>query len=272
MTQNKKTGYYLFDNPNGTPQKFISRKNYAPRKKGVKPNVIVIHTAENTPDRKPPDNGAEAIAEYFLRIRRAASAHCNTDSDSIVPLVPDSYMAWHVRGYNAKTLGIELCTQAGKWHELEAIAPDYVDQHLWMAARVVGNWCYKHDIPVTYLTKADVDRGHSGITGHHVLDPKRRTDPGSTFPWNRFLSLVQFRVDARKRRPIVMSDYEFYRKLEDDDVLVSKANGYIKYLEKKAAISQPTIVEPRQAVSPTVEVVPPLTPEEIKKLRRLISN
>ena len=45
-------------------------------------------------------------------------------------------------------------------------------------------------------TKAEIDAGLHGITGHGILDPGGRSDPGAGFPWGRFISMVCDRVNG----------------------------------------------------------------------------
>jgi hypothetical protein len=40
-------------------------------------------------------------------------------------------------------------------------------------------------------TKQEIDAGAKGITGHGILDPGYRSDPGAGFPWADYLELVK---------------------------------------------------------------------------------
>lgn len=156
--------------------------------------LIVIHTAENLPDFEGEDRGAEAVARYGATTSRPVSWHATVDSDSVLANLPDAYTAFHVRGFNSASLGVEVATQARKW----ASAPDeWVDNTLENLALLVAGWCKKHDIPPVKLTKREA-KTERGIVAHSTLDPKRRSDPGKDFPWDRLLERVAELLDKPK--------------------------------------------------------------------------
>ena len=166
--------YYLLDHPNPN-----GRHYYTTRRKPIQ--IIVIHTAESLPDFTSPDMGAERVARYGATTSRSASWHSTIDSDSIIPMLPDSYTAFHVRGYNSQSLGVEIATQAHKW----PIAPkDWIDKTITNLADVVRRWGELYQIPYHRIARANVDAGSRGLVAHADLDPQRRTDPGAMFPWD----------------------------------------------------------------------------------------
>lgn len=172
------TEFYLLvnENPNGP--------NFHPtRRKPIQ--FVVAHTAENLPYFKDDvDKGAENVASYGSNTTRDVSWHVTVDSDSIVWMLPDDHTAWHVRGYNSPSLGIEIATQAHRWDD----APEE-----WLAgvveniAKVLAIWSQRHDIPLRRITREQADDGQKGIVAHADLDPSRRSDPGDDFPWQRVL-------------------------------------------------------------------------------------
>jgi len=173
-------GYYLLDNPNPNGDHFT--RTSVRQIRGV-----VIHTAENVADTIGPDGGAESVANYGATAARSVSWHATVDKDSIIYMLPDEYTAYHVIGYNATTLGIEQACQSAKWAEYP---DDWVEATLNNTAKVVREWCKKYNIPMVRITKAEFDAGGKGILAHADLDPARRSDPGRTFPWDRFLQKV----------------------------------------------------------------------------------
>ena len=188
--------YYLLENENpNAPVRSDGRRywGYPTRLGGVQPSYIALHTAENAVDLVPPDTGAERIANYFTGSTRPASYHTIVDTDTRIDLLPTSYTAFHVRGYNAAGLGLSMATRAAKWDEI----PDYhVERLLNAAATVAAEWCVEFDIPVRFVTKAELDAGVDGITGHTNLDPTRRYDPGfGSGQWTDWLERVQREVD-----------------------------------------------------------------------------
>lgn len=165
--------YYLLDHP-GPPV----TKWYTTRRKPIQ--AIVLHTAETLPDYTPPDSAGENVARYGAGTDRRVSWHATVDSDSIIPMLPDSYTAFHVRNYNSQTLGVEIATQARRW----STAPDeWVNKTITNLSDVVRRWGDLYQIPFERIGKAEIDIGRRGIVAHADLDPGRRTDPGPDFPW-----------------------------------------------------------------------------------------
>jgi len=177
------TGWYLLDH-------HVNRSNgltkpwYTTRNKPIR--FVVIHTAENLPDWKGEDSGAEAVAKFGAGTTRA-SWHQTVDSDSTVPMLPDTYTAWHVRGHNSEALGVEIATRAGSW---DAAPTAWKSAVMIRLADLVRQWCKDHNIPVKHLTQKQIDAGEKGIVGHYQLDPSRRTDPGASFDWDLLIDLI----------------------------------------------------------------------------------
>lgn len=173
--------YYLLDHP-GT------HHYYETRRKPIR--LIVVHTAEGVIDLTPPDLSAEALANYGATTTRSVSWHSSVDSDSIIPMLPDTYTAWHVRNYNSESLGVEIAYRASLWGN-NLTYEEFVLANL---SDVVARWCLDHEIPAVRLTMAQVNEGAKGIVSHATLDPLRRTDPGALFPWPKFLELVSQKI------------------------------------------------------------------------------
>jgi N-acetylmuramoyl-L-alanine amidase len=165
--------FYLLEHRNPNGDHF-----YTTRRQPIQ--IIVLHTTEQLPDYHPPDEGAEKVARYAATTTRKVSWHQTVDSDSIIPMLPDSFTAWHVRGYNARALGVEISTQARRW---STAPPDWVEKTITNLADVIRYWGELYQIPYHRIARANVDRGRRGIVAHADLDPTRRTDPGPDFPW-----------------------------------------------------------------------------------------
>jgi len=172
--------YYLLDNENTHGKLRKDGRHgwfYSERKKPIK--GIVIHTAEGAP--------AVNVANYFRINSRPASAHVVVDEVNTIPLLPDDYTAFHVKGHNSSTLGIEIAYWAHKWGENVHIE----DLLLYNAAKWCRNKAALYEIPSVRLTADAWSKGKKGFIAHADLDPKRRTDPGIEFPWNKFLSYIE---------------------------------------------------------------------------------
>lgn len=188
------TGYYALDHPNPN----AVRKGYAGFWGYVTmnhaPKAVVIHTTESLADLNGPDNGAESVANWFQTNDTFALYHTLVDADSTVRVVPAGldgttpHTAFHAAGYNSFTLGCSMALQAAAWPTLPV---DYKNRVLDRAAAEVALWCRRWSIPVVARTKAEIDGGATGITGHGILDPGYRSDPGAGFPWAEFLTRVQ---------------------------------------------------------------------------------
>lgn len=154
---------------------------------------IVLHVTAGLEDFTPPDNGAEATVKYGQGNTRAASWHGIVDSDSIIDCLPDGYTAFHVVGYNSRTLGLEIANRDAKWGTKPAW---WVDSTLRNAAA----WCRprvkKYGLPIQLASKGQVDSALRagrpfGFSYHYYLDPRNRIDPGKDFPWTKFRALVE---------------------------------------------------------------------------------
>lgn len=172
--------YYLIDKPNPSGPHYYTRRRPCQHGKTT-PHLIVIHTAEVLPDWEEEDTAAEKVARYASTTTRQVSWHVTIDSDSTIPMLPDEYTAFHVRGFNSCSLGIEIGTQAHKWYG----SPDeWRYSILHRIADQCAAWGKRWDIPATQLSLAQIGAGHAGLVGHFQLDPERRSDPGPAFPWN----------------------------------------------------------------------------------------
>jgi N-acetyl-anhydromuramyl-L-alanine amidase AmpD len=167
---------------------FVESPNVT-RTKGRPIGVVVIHTAE-VAERA---DSAEAVARWFARPSSQVSAHYCVDSDSVVQCVRERDIAWHARGGNANSIGIELAGFAGQCREEWEDA--YSRAVLEAAARLTASICSRHRIPIRWLSAEQLRAGTRGITGHvqvsEAFHKSDHWDPGPSFPVARFLALVR---------------------------------------------------------------------------------
>lgn len=105
------------------------------------------------------------IRTYRPGVDRAASWHVIVEADGrIYQSVSLERAAWHCRGRNADSIGIEL-----------AAGDDY-DARAWPAAQVDA----ARELVAVLVDHYPIAREHAGLL-HSELDPARRGDPGRTW-------------------------------------------------------------------------------------------
>ncbi|MFN0154175.1 MAG: N-acetylmuramoyl-L-alanine amidase [Gaiella sp.] len=176
--------YPFIESPNRTP---VARRPI---------DLVVIHTME-APER---GDTAEAVARWFAREDVAVAAHYCVDADSVVQCVREQDIAWHARGGNTRSIGIEL---AGYARQGDAEWDDpYSRSLLTLAASLAAEICTRHRVPVRRLGATAVRTGRRGLTGHNEVSlafgRSDHWDPGPAFPWETFLALVEA---AQRERP-----------------------------------------------------------------------
>ena len=190
-------GYYLLDNQNPNARRRSNGKRgwyYATRNQPIR--GIVVHTPQALNIDGPDDYTAEAVAKYFARATRPASAHVNIDSDSTVELLPDDHTAFHAAGVNSATLGAEVGWRHDMWLDDPALTTLVMERFaMWAAPR-----CIAYDIPPIRRTeKTKWENGARGFLTHAATEtwrgyPGRRRDPGLTFPWTQFFTLLKAEI------------------------------------------------------------------------------
>jgi len=166
-------------------------KQYRNPRREEPSGVVVVHTAENTPDWVAFDGGAEAVAQFIVNRSDPGSYHDLVDSDSIINLVDYSWEAFHDgTGSNRHSYGVSAATRADVW----PLAPEKWRAHtidrMAMAAARYAKWLYARRrivIPPRRISRAQSEARVAGFIAHADRDPERRTDPGLSFPWDTFL-------------------------------------------------------------------------------------
>jgi peptidoglycan hydrolase-like protein with peptidoglycan-binding domain len=182
--------FYLLEHKNPHLDQYGEERRYDQTPSGT----IVIHTAENVADQLGGDLGAENVAAYVVRRTNHGSYHRLVDADSIIKMAPFGYETWHCRNTNPWSIGISMAVMADDW---DKYSDDYVMRVLRNAARAAAEAVrdlkkyWKVTVPLEHITGSQALAKRPGFTGHGETDPTRRHDPGSGFPWARFLNLVR---------------------------------------------------------------------------------
>lgn len=166
----------------------------------------VMHITAGATDYNGPDTSAEGTLNWFKQKGSNVSIHGIVDSDTVQDCLPDEYTAWHAKGYNSCSIGLEIGTGQVDWRKAPQAWVDATIRNAakWWAPRIV-----KWKIPLVKVGKAAVDaerrKGAAakpvGFIGHGDLDPANRSDPGlvrgvDTFPWALFFTYAQQEVNA----------------------------------------------------------------------------
>lgn len=122
--------------------------------------------------------GAMANARWFQDPRARGSAHYVVDPAEVVQCVPEDRVAAHAPP-NTGSIGIELCDpNAGdptRWND----GPHR--QMLDRAAGLVREIAARQDVPLVWITAAQIKAGQRGLTSHHEVTIAYRqsthTDP-----------------------------------------------------------------------------------------------
>ena len=178
---------------------FVESPNMT-RTSGRSIDVVVVHTMEIA-ERL---DGAEAVARWFSRPESEVSAHYCVDADSVVQCVREEDIAWHARGGNEHSIGVELAGRAGQG--ADGWSDAYSRAVLERAAAIVADVCERYEIPVRWVRAAGLRQGRRGLTGHaevsRAFHKSDHWDPGPGFPVTRFLSLVRMAQRVAPTRPL----------------------------------------------------------------------
>jgi len=145
------------------------------------PRRIIVHAMGH---RIAVGGGDVLYAATFLD-KIGLSAHMLVAPDgTLIRCRNDSEGAWHARGFNTDSLGIEILVDGEHNYEtfVEAIDKPWPSPEQFNSAVVVvASWCRAFAIRPR---PGELDR-------HSDVDPERKVDPGQGFPWDRFKREVE---------------------------------------------------------------------------------
>ena len=175
---------------------FVESPNYT-HATGRAIDVVVMHTMEIAERR----DAAEICARWFGTKASQVSAHYCVDADSVIQCVKETDIAWHARGGNANSIGVELAGFASQttrdWED------PYSRAVLARAASLVADVCRRRRIPVRWLVADDLVAGRRGLTGHvevsRAFGKSDHWDPGDGFPVEAFVDRVRALQQAQRR-------------------------------------------------------------------------
>ncbi|MCU1361218.1 MAG: N-acetylmuramoyl-L-alanine amidase [Ilumatobacteraceae bacterium] len=158
------------------------------------PHVLVIHTSEQTTfgtltaEQLGAAVGQPATRDSAGEIINQASYHWGVDIDSIAAMVPVDDIAYHAPP-NWRGEALCLCGRAAR---------DWAGPDVWLqldlAAGLAASILKRRGWPNRVLTVAEVQAGEQGMCGHVTISAAfhqtDHTDPGVTFPWSLFTSLI----------------------------------------------------------------------------------
>lgn len=140
------------------------------------PRMIVVHAMGEFLLDPHPIHATDFLAKLGL------SAHALISPNGDVYICrDDSQGAYHARGYNTDSLGIEFLVKGHHNYGsfLEAIKGDYITDEQWDAGvSTVKTWIRSYSII------------RDKILRHSDVSPGRKVDPGSGFKWDNFLKAV----------------------------------------------------------------------------------
>ena len=188
---------------------FIQARNYTKADRSDV-RLLVVHSMESP--EKP--GTARAVAHWFAgSLAPKASAHVCIDNREAVQCVRAEDIAWAAPGANRDGYHIELAGRASQ--TAEQWDDEYSAAELQLAAEHCAEVAKRYGIPVRKLSVEDVRDGKTrGFCGHVDITKAFRksdhTDPGPSFPWDRFIAMVVRElegiatgevVDALDKRP-----------------------------------------------------------------------
>lgn len=140
-----------------------------------KPKMIVVHAMAEYLETK---EGLTFAPNFLDKIGLSAHALIIPNGDVMI-CRPDHQGAYHARGFNTDSLGVEFLVRGAYNYGsfIKAIQSDYVtDAQYEAASELVRQWVNNHSIKT--------------IVRHSDISPERKVDPGTGFKWDEFLEMI----------------------------------------------------------------------------------
>lgn len=135
--------------------------------------LIVIHCTQS--------NSARSSAQWFENSRAQGSAHLVLDDNECYRTLDDDQIPWGAKGANTRGFHIEL-TGWAEWSRNDWMKHS---QALRRAAYKAALHAKKYDIPIRWLTVAQLRAGQKGFATHAMCTQAfggNHTDPGKQCP------------------------------------------------------------------------------------------
>lgn len=155
---------------------------------------------------------AEAALAAWATWDRPSSVHFAVDPNSTVCAVKSRDTAWHAKGGNSRTVGIEHCGMS------EQTTAEWLDQPgiFALSAPLNAALCLVHDIPVRRATAQDLTNAYlglpyvGGLLAHADVTESAHQrgiataghwDPGPAFPWDHLFAGVRSWLPSSHQQP-----------------------------------------------------------------------
>lgn len=149
-------------------------------------DTVILHCTE-----LPTLEQSFAVAEQD-RLHRSGHLYIDRDG-SIYRLVPEDRVARHTRGWNERSIGIELINRGryAEWFDSRRQVPTegYPAPQIDALKNILGYLRVRFPSLSKLLRHSDVDLREVPSSDNPDVLVRRRIDPGPLFPWNETLSL-----------------------------------------------------------------------------------
>lgn len=157
-------------------------------------DLVVIHCTE-LPDLATAREYGEQI--HYQGSQTGNSGHFYIDRDgSIHQWVSPEYVAHHTRGYNPRSIGIELVNlgRYPNWHDSnnQQMAEEYTEEQIESLIQLLNQ--LSEDIPTLKWIAGheNLDKDTMPASDNPEIQIRRKLDPGPLFPWEWVLYNLGF--------------------------------------------------------------------------------